>query len=65
MVTPKLAPETRQPLKWPPERDMELCDLVAEDRYSFSEIGAMLGVSKGSAMGRFDRLRLKYGHQGQ
>lgn len=63
MVTPKLSPDELKPLKWPPERDMKLCDLVAEDRYSFSEIGAMLGCSKGSAMGRFDRLRLRYGWQ--
>lgn len=64
MVTPKLSPDELKPLKWPPERDDELMKLVELDRYSFSEIGAMLGTSKGAAMGRFDRLRARYGDQG-
>lgn len=48
---------------WTPEQDARLLDLVADDRLSFSQIGAQLGTTKGSAIGRFDRLRAHFGWQ--
>lgn len=44
------------PVKWAPERDAELCELVSEDRYSFSQIGQIMGLSKCAVLGRFSRI---------
>lgn len=42
--------------KWSSEADDRLCELVSEDIYSFSEIGVIMGRSKCSVLGRFQRI---------
>ena len=49
--------------RWSPEDDSRLTELVSLDEHSFSEIGRMMKRSKGSAIGRFKRLRDAYGWQ--
>lgn len=44
------------PVTWLPERDAELTELVATDKLTFEQIGNRMGISKGSAIGRFYRI---------
>jgi hypothetical protein len=54
---------TGQPLQhWTPEEDARLCDLIA-DGCSIAAAGRIMGKSKGSAAGRFKRIRAEMGWQ--